>query len=792
MKVSLNWLRDYVDFDGDAQALSELLTMAGVEVEGIETRGVAIEKVVVAQILASEQHPNADRLSVCQVDDGSGTPRQIVCGAKNYKVGDKVPLAQPGAVLPGDFKIKVGKLRGVESQGMLCSAEELSLVDAADGLLILPESARIGAPLSELYPSDTVLDLEITPNRPDLLSHVGIAREVSALTGRDLKPRRESKSDSTFSGTIEVEAEECPFYTARRISHVQVGPSPAWLREKLEAVGVRSINNIVDITNFVMLELGQPLHAFDVHKLQGPLNVRMAKEGEKFGALDGRTYELTSQNLVIADSSGPVALAGVMGGEATGVSAETTEIVLESAYFLGSNIRRTSRSLGLMSDSSYRFERDVDPAGILVASQRAADLIAHHAGGEPGELRAGFAANAQFGFDPQAAGEGHVYSAPVPFRPERCSALLGIDVEEDEIEAILTRFGLRKAEGGWEVPSFRPDLTREVDLIEEVARVIGIDAVPSLHIGAFVESSTSDLAHDRLTELRQRLAGQGLHEARSLTLVSERALAHSFAATEILRVRNPLNEDQVVLRPSLVPGLLDALARNARVGERSIRLFECGRVFSQAQPEERTHLAILLSGATAASAWRGGASREADLLDVKGILARVLGTEPEFQRTEDARFGVTASILLGGKVVGQAAQLWPADARELDSHAPVVFAEIDLSEILAAPATSKRYQEVPRFPAITRDIALLAPADLPHGKISAALLGANEPLLAQVELFDVFTDPSGEKVPADKKSLAYSLTYRASDRTLIADEVNAAHARLKERLQSETGVQLRE
>ncbi|MGV3530876.1 MAG: hypothetical protein ACO1QR_00795, partial [Chthoniobacteraceae bacterium] len=312
------------------------------------------------------------------------------------------------------------------------------------------------------------------------------------------------------------------------------------------------------------------------------------------------------------------------------------------------------------------------------------------------------------------------------------------------------------------------------------------------HIGAFVESSESDHVHDRLTALRQRLAGQGLHEARSLTLISERALDYAFAGTEVLRVRNPLNEDQVVLRPSLIPGLLDALARNARAGERSIRLFECGRVFSQAQPEERTHLAVLLAGAVADATWRGGVERTADLLEVKGVLARVLGREPEFQRSDDSRFGVSAGILLDGKLIGQAGQLWPAEARKLDSHAPVVFAEIDLTGILSAPAASKRYQEVPRFPAITRDIALLAPADLPHGRIAAALLGANEPLLAEVALFDVFTDPTGEKVPVDKKSLAYSLTYRVSDRTLTADEVNAVHARLKQRLQSETGVQFRE
>ncbi len=798
MKVSLNSLRECVDFPGDADELAELLTMSGVEVEGIEPRGVAIDNVVVAQILESNQHPNADRLSVCRVqEDEAGAVRQIVCGAKNYKVGDKVPLALPGAVLPGDFKIKVGKLRGVESEGMMCSAKELGIAEDAEGLLILPAEARVGAPLSELYPADTVLDLEITPNRPDLLSVIGIAREVAAITGVEMTCQRVRKAELNFSHGVSIEAEECPFYTARFISGVLVGPSPAWLRQKLEAVGLRSINNIVDITNFVMLERGQPLHAFDAAKLDGDLRVRLARDEESFKALDGRTYTLRgdAEHVVIADASRAVALAGVMGGADSGVTEATRDIWLESAYFQASNIRRTSRGLGLMSDASYRFEREVDPAGVLVASQRAAELIAEIAGGTPGELRLGFAADTQFGCDAEGATEGIEYTSTVPLRSERVAALLGVQIVEEDIDNILCGFGLRQTEGGWQVPSFRPDLTREVDLIEEIARVVGLEKIPGRVTARFAPGSESDRRHDRLMTLREALAGAGLHEARTLTLIAERALKSHFAKSEVRRVRNPLSEDHAVLRPSLVPGLFDAIARNARAGEKVIRLFEIGRVFAaenDSAKEERPHLALALSGATQPNTWRGGDTRAADLFDLKGILRAVLGRDVQFLKTENPALGLAATIECDGQTIGHAGQLWPAEARALDTAAPVVFAEIDLSIHLADATKSARYREIPRFPVMTRDIALLAPAALPHAQIATSLQTAKEPLLSAVELFDVFTDSTGEKVPAGQKSLAYSLTYRGAERTLTADEVNAAHARLKERLRTELGVQFRE
>ena len=386
MKLSVNWLRDFVELPASVDALADLLTFAGVEIEGIEQRGGNFDNVVVAQINAFSQHPNADRLSVCDVNDGTNQHRQIVCGAKNFRPGDKVPVALPGAALPNGLKIKVSKLRGVESQGMLCSPSELLLSEDSDGLLILSPEAPVGAPLATLVPADTILDVEITPNRPDLLSHFGLAREIAAVTAKPLRSLAIEEPNTVANDSVAITAlRECPFYSARRVEHVRVGPSPDWLRVKLEAAGLRPINNIVDITNYVMLELGQPLHAFDADKLQGGINVRLANEGENFLALDGREYMLTPRDLMIADAARAVAIGGVMGGEDTGVTETTRHVLLEAAYFLPSSIRRTARTLNLPSDASYRFERGVDPGMTLRASQRAAELMREIAGGTPAQ-----------------------------------------------------------------------------------------------------------------------------------------------------------------------------------------------------------------------------------------------------------------------------------------------------------------------------------------------------------------------------------------------------------------------
>ena len=786
MKVSLNWLKELVELPPDVNALCELLTKAGVEVEGVETRGCAIEHVVVAQILETAQHPNADRLSVNKVDDGSGTPRQIVCGAKNFKVGDKVPLALPGAVMGEGFTIKVGKLRGVESAGMMCSSEELGLGKGADGLLILPPETVIGTPIKDVFPAETVLDVEVTPNRPDLLCHLGMAREISTLFQKPLRvpegvlAAAKAVQTALADDAISLEAPEvCPFYTARRIRGVKVGPSPAWLVSKLESVGLRSINNIVDVTNYVMLEMGQPLHAFDLAKLNGGIRVRHAAAGEKFLALDGKTYELAARQLVIADASRALAIAGVMGGEESGVTEGAADVLLEAAWFAPGEVRRTSRELGLSSDSSYRYERRVDPAGVLAASARAAALILEVAGGEAEPA-------------PRAAGAAPKFAPEVPFRLERCNAVLGTAVPAETVDRILTGFGLQKTAAGWIAPSFRPDLTREIDLIEEIARVIGIEAVPSRFVTHYTASTEADRRHDQAMKFRRMLTapGLGFHEARTLTLISEKAVA-LFPTEGVLKVRNPLGEDQAVLRPSLVPGLLESVARNFRAGTRDLRLFEIGRVFQAGKREEHTSLALALTGVAHPASWRDSKPRTMDFFDLKGTLAALGLPGVTLEPASHPALALAVELRRGKQLIGVAGQLLPARARDLDATAPVLVAEINLDLFDPAPAT-RRFKELPKFPAMTRDIAMLAGTDIPHGKIEAVLLGAKEPLLVDVELFDVFTDPEGLKVPAGQKSVAYALTYRSNERTLTADEVAQAHQKLKERLKAELAVTFRE
>ncbi|PYJ59090.1 MAG: phenylalanine--tRNA ligase subunit beta, partial [Verrucomicrobia bacterium] len=426
MKFSVNWLREFVDLPENPEEIADLLTRAGVETENIETCGANVDKVIVSQITASSRHPNADRLTVCEVDDASGTKRQIVCGATNYKVSDRVPLALPGAKLPNGTEIRKSKLRGVESEGMLCSPIELGLGDDASGLLILPPDAKIGTPIGDLFPEDTILDVEITPNRGDLLSHFGLAREIAALTGKKLKSTpRESKIAIKKTGVTITATRECPFFSARKIDNVKVGPSPQWLRTKIESVGSRSINNIVDISNFVMLELGQPTHAFDADKLTGDINVRLARDGEKFLALDGKTYSLKPDNLVVADQERAVGIGGVMGGEETGVTDSTKNILLEGAYFLPASIRRTARNLNLPSDASYRFERGVDPEMILRASQRASELIQEIAGGTPAK-------------EINLAGKLPPNPADVSLSYDKCDRVVGISIKPKAIDEILT------------------------------------------------------------------------------------------------------------------------------------------------------------------------------------------------------------------------------------------------------------------------------------------------------------------------------------------------------------------
>ncbi|MBV9298861.1 MAG: phenylalanine--tRNA ligase subunit beta [Verrucomicrobia bacterium] len=783
MKVSLNWLKEMLPLTRSVPEIVEALTFAGIEVEGVQQPSALFEKVIVAQIESFEPHPNADRLSVCRVNDGSGLPRQVVCGAKNFRAGDKVPLALPGALLPDGVKIQAGKLRGVESEGMLCSSRELKVAEDAAGLLILPREAPLGAPLSDIYPPDTLLEIEVTPNRPDLLSHYGIARDLSALL--NLPPAKVPEISAISErvredpGVVKLEAPEgCPFYIARVIRGIRVGPSPGWLRQKLEAAGLRSINNVIDVTNFVLLELGQPLHAFDLANIRGGIIVRMANPGERLLALDEKEYELHPDDLVIADHERALAIAGVMGGQQSGVATTTIDILLEAAYFNPGFIRRTSRRLGLISESSFRFERGVDPGAVMPASCRAMDLVLEVGGGKADESVV-------------IGGSIPPWNRVVEMRPERCNKLLGVKVPDSA--QLLARLGLKDAgENRWRVPSYRQDLAREADLIEEVCRMAGIQKIPSRLFGSATESSPSDRAYDDLMQLRQRLVGLGLFEARSLALMDERGLEYTMEPTSNpLRLRNPLTEDQKVLRPSLVPGLVRAAERNLNRGSSSVAIFEIGRVFKVATQEESVSLAVLVCGERQSKSWNQGATTF-DLFDLKGILKAALSRDLIFFREQPTSF---APLLCGmidgeGNSIGKIGQLRPSLAKEIGARNPVLVTEVTIAP--SANLKRFRYRALDRFPAVARDVAFLADKELKYQSVLDAFGSANEPLLVDVQLFDLFVDPSGEKVPMNKKSIACSLTYRATDRTLTQEEANAAHSRLKSQLVERLGVALRE
>ena len=780
MQVSLSWLSTHIDLSTyTIPQLSDLLTFAGVEVEGIEERGVATDKVVVAQIQSFEQHPNADKLSVCQVNDGSGKLRQIVCGAKNFKAGDKVPLALPGAVLPGGFAIKEGKLRGVDSLGMLCSGKELGIGEDTGGLLIMAADSPVGTPFNKLNPADVLFDLEITPNRSDLLSHLGLARELAALTGLPLKGERHHAKTSTKAKAAAEEqivikaAEACPLYTARIIKGVKVGPSPEWLRRRLESIGLRPINSIVDITNYVMMEMGQSLHCFDHDKLNGGIVVRMAAEGEKFLALDGQTYELKTDDLVIADSHRPVAIAGVMGGEETGVTESTVNVLLESAYFAPSGIRRTSRRLGLSSDSSYRFERGIDPQQVQGGSELATKLILEIAGGKAEEvvLVAGAA--------PALVGE-------VTLDENRARKLLGTpDMTGDEIHAILEKLGLTKKsasknESHWGIPSYRLDLQRPVDLMEEIARVVGLDRVPSRQIAVASPVDAADRTYDFAMGLRQTLASRGFFEAQTLRLIADAQLADSLGGGQGVAVKNPLSEDHTTLRPSIVPGLVATAAHNIRQGLHRLRFFELGRVFltlPKGGSREEERLAVLLSGPVSPTSWHGREPQAADIHELAGQVQNLTRTLIEVRPVKEnsCNYLLTSELRAGNRVLGWIAQMHPARAREINARHPVYVAELLLSALRQGSTGPTKFEELPRFPGMTRDVAMEVPADLPHAKVAAFFATQKHPLFVGAEVFDVFADPSGTKMAKDRKSIAWTLTYRSAEKTLETAEVDAAH-----------------
>ena len=845
MKVTLNWLKQYVDFDWSPEELTERLTMLGLEVEGVQKTGGEFDGIVVAQVVTRDKHPNADKLTVCKVNDGKGE-RQIVCGAQNFKAGDKVPLILPGATLPpkpGEkepFTIKVGKLRGVESHGMMCSHEELGLdpeklgLKREVGLLILREDARVGQPFAEYLGragGDVIYDLEITPNRSDWNSVVGIAREIAALTGNKLKipeiklggasvPASRESAQKLVSVRIE-DPDLCPRYTARVVEGVKIGPSPDWLRSTLEKVGIRSINNVVDVTNYVMMEIGQPLHAFDYHLIsrsrQGneadpssnppphvsgyegkpTIVVRRAKAGEEFVTLDGQKHQLTTDNLLIADEAKGIALAGVMGGQNSEIKDNTVDVLIESAYFSPTNVRRTSKTLGLRTDASYRFERGADIDINDWASARCAQLILETAGGR--------------------LAEGIVDAYPKPVEPKeitlrhhKVNELLGLDLKPEEIEYYLGQLGLkivnRKARPvgsetaaepvTFRIPAFRVDLKREADLTEEVARLYGVDKIPATPPRGAIGANPFDAVHDQIAEARRILSGLGLNEAQGQTLVS--SVECRASTVDAVALANPLSSDMDVLRPSLLPGLIHSLRHNLSHKNYDVALFEVGRVFAQTdgKTREERRLAIALTGQRALPFWSGN-DRDAkfDACDLKGLLEEFLDQfglrGMTFTRRAESTplFLESAAIALGKNQIGEMGQLLPGLAKKYDLRDAVLLAELDLDQLLARRNPARSFKPLPQFPAIRRDVAMIVPEATNHDAVLQAVKQARPANLESVELFDVFR---GRNVPAGQKSLAYAFTYRAADKTLTDTEANAAHAKVVDALRVKLQATVRE
>ncbi len=804
MKVTLNWLKEYVDFDLSVEDLSHRLTMAGLEVDGLERIGEGLDSVIVARLKEVRQHPDADRLTVCTVDTGSDT-RQVVCGATNHRTGDLVALAQVGSVLPGDFKIKKSKIRGQESQGMLCSESELGLSDESAGIMILPEGLTPGQPFFEAAGlKDVMFELGLTPNRPDCLSVVGVAREVAAFTGSELRLPQvtvaESATAAASKTSVQIEDPDlCPRYAARLIEGVSIGPSPEWLIRRLEGVGMRSINNVVDVTNFVMLELGQPLHAFDFNRLrERRIVVRRAAEGEDFTTLDGQARLLQHDDLVICDGEGPVALAGIMGGLNSEVQPDTTDILLESAYFNPVAIRRTSKRLGLHTESSHRFERGADVDMVPVALDRAAALMADLAGGQI------------------AQGAVDIYPEPLPARTldlsiARCARLLGFEVAEDDIRTVLDSIGLHAEpvadqHGGLLkvcVPNFRPDIEREIDLIEEVARLIGYDKIP-------VTMPTSRLECQRLPRhlvlersVRDQMISDGFAEVINYSFVASASLDRigldaQDARRRYVTVLNPLSEDQAIMRTTLVPGLLDTAAGNLAYRNEDLALFELRPVFTpldQAElPQESLRLTGLMCGRREPEGW-AQVSDACDFYDMKGCVEHLLDT----LRVSGVRWesdhsdcfyhpGKSATLYAGQIPLGTVGELHPALSQDFALNRPVMLCDLDLEAVFSQAGSPPRFEPLSRYPDIERDSAFLIDEEIPAQRVLDALNQVEIKDLEEIVLFDVY---SGKGIPAGKKSLAVRARYRALDRTLTDEIIQKLHGKLVKTLQKEFGAELR-
>ena len=790
MKFSESWLRTLVDPQLTSAELSHLLTMAGLEVEELDPVAPAFDSVVVAHVLEVVKHPDADRLNVCKVDTGNGAPTTIVCGAPNVAVGLKVPCALPGAKLPGDFTIKIAKVRGIESSGMLCSAKELGIAEEASGLLILPADAPVGQSIRQyLELDDSVFELKLTPNRADCLSLLGIAREVGAITGAATSLPVVPDVAATIAETRAVvldATDACPLYCGRLFKGVNAkAPTPEWMKRRLERSGIRAISALVDVTNYVMLELGQPLHAFDNTKLQGAVHARMAKPEEKLLLLNEQTIAVDPDVLVIADEAKPLAMAGIMGGEESSITLETSELFLESAFFAPKAIAGRARRYGFGSDASHRFERGVDFGGVRRAIERATQLILDICGGQVGpvvEARAAMPAR-----------------HPVRLRTTRAEQVLGLSLGAERIAGLFAGLALSFEQQGDDFlvmpPSWRFDMEIEEDLIEEIARLYGYDNIPSVAPRGPLKMQLQPEARRPAYRVRQMLADRGYQEVVNFAFVEEAWEADFAGNGDLIRLANPIASQMAVMRSSLFGGLISNLVTNLKRKQSRVRLFEVGRIFRRDDKggavegfDQPWNLAALAYGGASPENW-GSDARKVDFYDIKGDLEAMLApAQLRFEKLLHPALhpGRAAMVLHEGIEIGCIGELHPEWVQKYDLPlAPVVF-EVDFGALKAARVPS--YSEVSKFPPVIRDLAMVVDQNVSLQTLLDGLKKQISGLIQDIQLFDVYV---GKGVPENKKSLAFRIVMQDTQRTLQDSEVDAAMQQLVACFEQTFGAQLR-
>lgn len=793
MNLPMSWLKDYMDIDVEPKEYSDKMTMSGSKVEGWENAGDSVQNVVTGRVLTCEDHPDSDHLHVCTVDAGTGEILQIVCGAPNVKAGVIAPVALVGAVLPGG-KIKKGKLRGVESCGMLCSHDELGITEdmlgyePEYGILILPQDTEIGVNITDLFGmNENVVEFEITSNRPDCFSIIGLARESAATFGKKftIPEVKFTENSENIADTVSVEVldkDKCKRYCARMVKNVKIAPSPSWMQHRLRSCGVRPINNIVDITNYVLLEYGQPMHAFDLRDLQdNKICVRRAADGEVIKTLDEQDRTLTSDDLVIADGKRAVAIAGVMGGFNSEVKDDTTTVVFESATFDGASVRLTAQRVGLRTEASSRYEKGLDYNNTVPAVERACQLVE--------ELGCGEVVGGMIDV------MGNVKDMEtLPLRPDKINAFLGTQIPTEEMVKIFDMLEIKVDTENMTVtpPSFRPDLEGEADIAEEVARFYGYDKIPTTLLSGEAtcgKKTERQKAQDTINEI---LTSQGMYEIYTYTFTSPSIFdkLNIPADSEIrntVKITNPLGEDTSVMRTTTIASMMEILARNYNYRNPSARLFEIGKIFVPTEPDKLPKEPFKVT--------MGMYGDKVDFYDIKGVceelFAKLNVNKVKYRAvTDNPTFhpGRCAEIKAGGKVLGIIGEIHPAVCRKYGIEVPVYIGELDFENLFLNINNDIKFKELPKYPAVTRDIAMLVDKSVAVADIEEVIVKASGKLLEKLELFDVY---EGKQIPEGKKSVAYSAVYRAADRSLTGEEIQNVFDKTLKNLENKLGAQLR-